>query len=224
MKYSLHTNHYNRRRFLFRAKFLIVALILFALSTSIYLVIMMTIRDMNDEASATSGQTKGYVAASSQVMRGQYFQFQTDKTWFPVPSESTDTKFVYRSRRVNLVEHELVIYVKDIPSTLAANRVLPVNITDYNLLKPTSVSEHCAKATGGSKIGSPRVTFEKVNFACAADAAGYSVLLGQVGGSSTLQLRRVNGTTVPYAIQYTNVRANPDPNQIMEIINSFQSR
>jgi hypothetical protein len=181
-------------------------------------------QNQGSETTASSAVTNSTVASSINIFKTPYFQFQADKTWLEVPTESTSSKYVYRSLRSNLIEHELVVYVNQIPANLKSNRILPVTIKSGSELTATKVSDHCAKLITGSRLGAPEVVMDKVKFSCDADSTNYSVLVGAIDGTPRLTLQRPDKTSAAYALYYTNLRATPDANQILNITNSFQAR
>lgn len=225
MKYNQQLNYQRRKRFLFRVRMffvLLVGCIIIAGAYGYYLVVIQ--EQANTQATSTSQQASSYFAPSTKIFRSPYFQFQADKTWTEVTTESTPSKFVYRSLRANLIEHDLTIYVDNIPPMLASNRVLPVNPKGESEFLPTSVSEHCMKTAGGSRIDDPLITLDKVKFRCDADSTNYSVLAGLIGGSSMLNLKRPDGSNANYAIVYSNLRALSESSQFQGILASFQTR
>ncbi len=225
MKYNQQLNYQKRKRFILRVKILALLLIIPPIAVSVYLYFSAVNRqNSNTPQSTTSQETSGYFASTVQVFRSAYFQFQADKTWAEVPAESTPTKFVYRSLRATLVEHDLTIYVNDIPANLTANRVLPSNIKTGSELLPIAVSEHCLKAAKVSTAEDREIVVDNVRLRCNADSTNYTVLVGQSGGSTVLNLLRPDGKTAKYSILYSNLRATPDASQIMDIVSSFQTR
>lgn len=225
MKYNQQLNYQRRRSFLVRVRVLLLMLIVLVIAVAAYWYYSVDSRqNSNTTESSTSQETSGYFAASIQIFRSAYFQFQADKTWAEVPAESTPTKFVYRSLRANLVEHDLTIYVNTIPPNLAANRVLPVNLKGDAEFLPLSVSDHCKKSAGSGSVNDIDLTQDNVKFRCDADSTNYTVLVGKAGGSTVLNLLRPDGTTANYAILYSNLKATPDAAQISQIADSFQTR
>lgn len=224
MKYTRHLNYNKRKRFLFRLRlfFASLALVLILGSAALYYAVML--QRLNPPAATSTLQSKSYAAPEVKIFSTPYFQLQTNSTWTEISRESNANKFVYRSMRANLVEHELVIYVNQIPENLAANRVLPVDPRgDFELI-PQSVTEHCMKTAGGSRIDNPLVTMQRVKFRCDADSTDYSVLVGMTDGSSSITMRRPNGTKATYAMRYSNLRALYDDTQLTEIVSKFQVR
>lgn len=225
MKYHRHMNFGHRRKYIVRMRLLFTFMALVILATSAYAYhAFLTQKVVNSQQPATSAKTSSYYSGSAHVIKAPYFQFQANKSWSQVPAESTPEKFVYRSMRTNLIEHELVIYVNDIPESLAANRVMAVDKRGGSQLAPISVSEHCMKTAGGSRIDDPLVTILKSQFRCDADSTNYEVLVGMVGGNNKLSLQRPDGTEAIYAIKYTNVKATPEASVLYDILSSFQTR
>ncbi len=218
-------NYQRRKRYILRVRIFFVAIFLLAVAAAAY---GYTVIRKTEQSSQNGGgavqTTASYYAESVNILRSPYFQFQANKTWVEVPGESTPTKFIYRSFRGNLIEHQMTIYVNESPANLVANRVLPVTISDNSELLPATVTDHCIKATGKSSIDDPMIAMERVKFKCDADSTNYAVLVGQVGGTTTLPLKRADGSMANYTIYYTNLKATPEPSQITDIVNSFQAR
>lgn len=225
MKYNNHLNYQDRKHFLFKVRLIIISILSLAIMTGAYIYFnLMLQREANTEGSTTSQQTSSYFAPTVNIFRSPYFQFQANNSWAEVPSESTSSKYVYRSLRSNLIEHELVIYVNQIPANLSANHILPVNLKSGGELLPMSVSEHCSKAMVTPSSQSREVLMDRVKFLCHSDSTTYTVLVGQADGNSSLNLLRPDNATTSYSILYTNLKANPESAQLMQIIESFQTR
>lgn len=225
MKYNQQLNYQRRKRFLFRVRIFLLLLLIAAIATGTYTYYAVVSRQSsNTQSTTTSQETSGYFASSIQIFRSPYFQFQADKTWAEVPTESTSSKFVYRSLRANLVEHDLTIYVNEVPPALAATRVLPVNLKGDSEFLPLTVSDHCLKAAGASTATDREITLDNVRMLCNSDSTNYTVMIGHAGGSTVLNLLRPDGTSAKYSILYNNLKATPDASQIIQIASSFQAR
>lgn len=222
MKYSQKLNYRRRKRYLRLAWSLTVLVLIALVAGLIYLYYQSAKEDQNNNA--TSGQTTKYLAPSVRVFDTPYFHFQTNDTWAEIPAETTANKFVYRSIRAGLVEHELVIYVDQIPSNLVGNRVLPVSQDSGHKLSPITVSEHCIKAAGGSKAMPVEVVVEQVKMPCKSDTTNYAVLLGRINGSTVMDLTRPDGSKKNYTITYADLRSLYDPTELIQIIDGFQTR
>ena len=225
MRYNQQLNYERRSRFIFRVRMFFVVLFILLISGGAYAYYStVSVEQSNTESATTSEQTSGYFAPTVNVFRSPYFQFQANSTWAEVAAESTPTKYVYRSLRSNLIEHELTIYVNQVPADLAANRVLPANVKADSELLPITVSEHCIKASGGPQARPSEVVLERVKLLCRSDSTNYTVLTGIVDGSTAMSLLRPDGSRATYAISYSNLRATPDAAQLVQIVDSFQTR
>lgn len=225
MRYNQQLNYQRRRKFVFRVRLFFIVLLVVLVTGGAYLYYAtVNVEQGNTQSATTSEQTSGYFAPTVNVFRSPYFQFQANNTWAEVAAESTPNKYVYRSLRSNLIEHELVIYVNQIPADLAANRVLPANVKSDSELMPISVSEHCIKAAGGPQARSTPITLDRVKMLCKSDSTNYTVLVGQVDGSTAISLARPDGSRTVYSIYYSNLKANPDAAQLAQIVDSFQTR
>lgn len=180
----------------------------------------------NTDESTTSAPTSSYFAPSVKVFRTPYYQFQANESWKEVPSELTPNKYVYRSLRSTLIEHELTIYINQIPSNLAATHVLPVNLKSSRELSPATVSAHCKESMTPQQIARDiaTITKDKVTFSCNADSSVYSVIVGMIDGNTSINLQRPDGSNAVYTIYYRDLRAVPDSSAILPIISTFQSR
>lgn len=180
---------------------------------------------VNTVDSTTTDQTSSYFASSNKVFTTKYFQFQTSKKWVEIPSESSDTEFIYRGQNKSIIEEELTIYVNSIPSDLTATRLLPVNLTAGGQeLSPGSVSGHCHEASEEKNIDEKIVTFKKVTINCDIDNTQFNMLIGQTGGSTQLILNRPDGSEARYSMLYRSFEAIPDASEIPQIMQSFQTR
>lgn len=225
MKYNNHLNYQDRRHFLFKVRVIIFCALVLALLTAAYMYFSVAIqRDANTTDITTSQQNSSYFAPSVKIFKSPYFQFQTNNTWAEITNESNSNKYVYRSLRANLIEHELIIYVNQLPQALSANRVLPANPKTGGELLPIAASEHCVKAAGGTSSRDEEVLLERVKFLCDSDSTNYTVLVGLIDAKSSMVLKRPNGETATYSIYYSNLKATPDDAQLRQIVDSFQTR
>lgn len=225
MRYDYNVSLHRRNRFKHRI-FLLTIFIIFlaAVAFAVIRIDAYLEKERNPASSTTSERTTGYFAPTTQIFRSPYFQFQTNKTWAEVPSETTKSKFVYRSLRNNLVEHDLTVYISPIPADVATTYVLPVTLKNNNTeLVPQTVSSHCKGEEATTAQDSMKVV-AKVNMLCDGDNTQYSVAVGKPGASTTLNMRRPDGAQVDYLIVYRNVTARQEPSQLYDIIASFQTR
>lgn len=224
MKYTRQLNYHQRKRFLFRLRVFFTFLFVLILVAAAWIYYAIVNQKFSNTNAVSTAQSKSYAAPEVKIFNSPYFQLQTNNTWTEIAQETTKNKFVYRSVRGSLVEHELIIYVNQMPDKLTSNRVLPAaQIGDFKLA-PENVSDHCIKAAGGSRIDDPFVTINRVGFHCDADSTDYSVLVGLVNGNSSMHLKRPNGTTATYAIRYMNLKALYDDTMLTEMISKFQIR
>jgi hypothetical protein len=225
MKYNQQLDYRKRKRFIRRVwlgVFLVMGLFCVGLAFLYYENFRAS--NYNAPEQTTTTETSAYFAPSFKVLRSQFFQFQANNNWVEVPSESTANKFVYRYNRSNLVEHELVVYVNEVPANVKANRVLPVEINMGNQLQRSSVSDHCNSLLKSNTSTDPVITFQRVTFACNADSTNYSVIVGQQDGRTSLTMIRPDSTSAQYTILYNNLKATPDAGELYQIVDSFQTR
>lgn len=230
MKYNNHLNYRDRRRLLIRLRIIYAIIFLVIVAGAVYFYIYYA-RDKVVNQNNISEKTNSVVAPTINTFRTSFFQFQASNTWVEVPKETTKNRFVYRSYKENLLEHEITIYVNETPNqnSLRINRVLPVTISEsdegVSRFAPEDVSESCAKALDKNAIPPDvqNVTFKKVSFLCYGNINQYNVIVGEVGNNANMTLKRSDGSSAVYSIFYKDLRAINGPSEIMRIASSFQS-
>lgn len=226
MRYHYRVSQHRQRRHLRRIYvfFIIIAVIIGLIVLAIRLDSFLQNR-LNTDDSTTSGRTSAYFASSNKIFTTDYFQFQAPKNWAEIPSESTDEKFVYRGMNKSIVEDELIIYINHIPGNLTATRLLPVKkVAGGKELSPGDIAGHCNKASKSHNIDEKVVDFKGVSINCDIDNTQFNVLVGLSGGSTLMELKRPDGSSVNYSILYRNVEAVPDASDLIQIVQSFQTR
>lgn len=230
MKYNNHLNYRDRRRLILKLRIIYLVLGLLIIGGAVIFYFKF-VKDNVVNDHAVSGETKSIVAPTITTFKSQFFQFQANNSWVEVPKESTANKFVYRSYNKTLVEHELVVFVNQVPNPMdfKSDRVLPVEITNTvgqtSKLSPTNISDPCGVALkkDGQYPDVQSVTYKGVNFTCFGKISEYNVIVGQNNGGTSMTMRRADNTTAVYTIQYKDLRAINGPSEIMQITNSFQS-
>lgn len=230
MKYDNHLNYRDRKRLLLKLRIFLVflAIVLVGVATFFYIDYRKS-NNQNADESTTSRVTNSVVTSKISVFKSPYFQFQASENWREVPAESNSNKFLYRSFRSNLLEHELTVYVNQIPSDIKPTRVLPVEINNSNTpstLKAGVVSDHCVDSLSaeGKKIEVEQVILSKVSFSCYGAFNQYNVVIGQIEGTTSLNMVRPDRTTAVYSIFYKDLRAVNSSTEINQIISTFQTR
>lgn len=230
VKYNNHLNYRDRRRVLLRLRiiFVVIALVLIGIAAFFYYDYMRD-RKVNTDESTTSQKTNSLVTPKVNIFKSTYFQFQASNSWVEVPQESTPNKFVYRSFRTTLLEHDLVIYVNQIPpeTEIKPTRVLPIEImsSHVNGFITGEVSEPCGVSFDKNSVKDVQlIKFSNVSFLCYGKINQYNVVVGKIGGGTNINMARPDGTTAVYTIFYRDLRAVNGPAEISQVISSFQTR
>jgi hypothetical protein len=224
-RYYRDINHYVHARYWRRVRKVLFVILVLAVLASVYLVIDTRLSDKKSATpSETTRETTATYSPSVSVHRTVYFQFQTDNSWSFISNESTANKFVYRSYRKKLVEHDLTIYV-DQPVSPEASRVLPAELKTDQSLVAGFVSDHCQKSLPKNATQlTQTANIQGAEFTCDYDATDYSVVVGLRGAKVPFELVRPDGKKSTYAIIYHNLKANWDDSQLKQIVDSFQTR
>lgn len=164
------------------------------------------------------------LAPSIHKFSTPYFSFTAPSSWINISNESAANKFVYRSFRGKLVEQELKIFVNDMAVDLTATRVLPVKIYDDKSLLAGEVSEHCSTYTNIKTANGPVIiNAGQTKFLCQLDGTNFLVVLGEIGGDTTIRLKRSDGSYATYNFMYRSSTTPTNTVGLIDIIKSFTS-
>lgn len=224
-RYYRDINHYVHARYWRRFRIVLLAvLIIGILAITVLSIDIFITKKQNNTPSESTPETTATYNPSVKIHRTAFFQFQTDQSWSFIKNESTDNKFVFRSLRGRLVEHDIAIYVNQNISP-EASRVLPAELKTDQSLVAGFVSDHCQMSLPKNAVQlSQTANIQGAEFTCDYDAADYSVVVGLRGGKVPFELVRPDGTKVTYAMIYHNLRATWDDAQLRQIVDSFQTR
>lgn len=182
-------------------------------------------RNQNQPSPVSTLQTYT-VSGTANTFTSTYFKFKDNGKWVFDKKDSTSSKFVYFKYLGNEVQHELEVYVNQlpIPSYLGTSRMLPVRIVNNNSFDATVVTNECSsyyppKAPHQEK----NLTIEGSTMFCNPGSGDYSVILSQIGGDYKIKLRRSNGDTAQYIIIYRDLTLDPGPGIVKNIAETFQA-
>jgi len=205
-----------------------LALVVIVLAVAGLIFYLQYVREENKNTpeQTVSGKTTIINTPSINVFRTPYFQFQASDNWAEVPIESNSNKFVYRNTRSGLVEHDITVYVNQTPANIQPTNVLPVKSDGGNTLEVLNVSENCGSALDKNAAVKDvqTVKMNNVEFLCYGKITAFNVIVGFVGGNTSMNLKRLDGSTAIYSIYYRDLRAIPGPDEIYQIARSFQTR
>jgi hypothetical protein len=175
----------------------------------------------------TSAVENTEITGNKVMTFNDYFQFEDTGAWVLDKNNSTANKFTYHLFRKSVLEHEMVIYMNQVPIPLylATPRVLPVRIVNDNSFQATDVSNSCGATYAKGELHKVKeVTINNATMLCDPDNSQYYVVLSEINGDYRLNLKRPNGTPVQFVITYKDVGLDPQPNSILNVANSFKTR
>lgn len=224
--YYQHDYHHRRHRVVKRVKWFFVGLLIS--SPIIVAILFFTVPFFikQETPAVTSNVQTSVQAPSIKIFRTPYFQFQAGKTWSEDAKETSANKYVYRSYRGPLIDHDLTIYINPPSQVLNATRIQPVEPqADGTFKVPEGISTHCQTALPeAEKKQEVSVTFKGVTFVCDGDDTLFDVLVGKVNGTPLMELIRPDGSTANYIIVYRDLTAEATGRELKEIVESFQTR
>lgn len=178
--------------------------------------------DYNPDGQTTSALVTDTVQSGDQSFESPYFVFRANNSWKKDETVSSDSVYIYRSTRADLLEQLLTIYINKSPPELDATYVLPVtqNGTDLSV---GGLSEHCGKQSNYSRqLGV--IAVSGVLMRCFGDDTRFNVVAGLTNGSTEMRLQRPNGELTTYVVYYSNSTASPNAEQFKDIMRSFTIR
>jgi len=167
------------------------------------------------------------ITGNKTTFTNDYFQFQDTGKWvLEKASGSTDTKLVYHKYRKNVLEHELVVYINQvpIPLNLATSRVLPVRIINTNAFQITNISSPCVSSYAKGELHKVKeLSINNATMLCDPDSAQYSVIVSEINGDYRLKHKRSSGTPIQYVMIYKDTGIAPLPDSLLNIASSFKT-
>lgn len=166
------------------------------------------------------------ISDNMNTFRSSYFQFRDTGKWVLKTDESNVSKYIYYKYKGLNVEHQLVVYVNQVPIPLylASSRVLPIRIVNNNSLDITTVSEPCVQHYMASELHKVKtVSINQAQMLCDPDTPQYSVVLSQIDGNYQLKMTRTDGSPVQLVVTYRDLRLKPGPETLLVIAKSFQA-
>jgi hypothetical protein len=125
------------------------------------------------------------------------------------------------------VDRRIDIYIDNLPTNLAVNRLLPVQVNDDQLEVIGSVSDNCTgfttPTTQSATSGTVAAKWDGVNFIC--DVANYErdvVAIGSTEGVNTVTMVGPSTGSHNILLVYTDNSADPDYSIFTSIVESFQ--
>jgi hypothetical protein len=175
----------------------------------------------------TSGVENTEITGNKVATINDNFQFEDTGSWVLDKNNSTATKFTYHKFRKSVLEHELVIYMNQVPIPLylAAPRVLPVHIVNNNSLQITNVSSPCVSQYAKGELHKVKeLEVNNATMLCDPDSPQYFVVVSEINGNYQLHLKRPNGSPVQFVITYKDTGLSPQPDSILNVASSFRTR
>jgi hypothetical protein len=175
----------------------------------------------------TSGVENIQITGNKKTFTNDYFQFQDTGTWVVDKNNSTASKITYHEFRKNQLEHEMIIYINQVPIPLylATPLVLPVRIVNDNSFQATNVSKPCGSTyPKGALHQVKEVQIANATMLCDPDSPQYMVVISEINGDYRLRLKRPNGTPIQFVITYKDNSLASQPDSLINIASSFHTR
>jgi len=212
-----HYSNFRRNLIIFIAAVIAVGVIAYLLLSGLHQ------KDQGVTSAATNTQVNGNLT----TFTNDYFQFQDTGTWVLSKHDSSSNRIVYNKYLKNVLQAELIVYINQTPYPLLIEvpRVLPVRMINENRLTATTVSNPCVSQYAKGELHKVKeVTISGALMLCDPDATNYSVILSEIGGDYTLNMKRPNGKPISFVITYKDDGLDPQPDSILSIASTFKTR
>jgi hypothetical protein len=179
------------------------------------------------KSSAISAVENTEINGNKKTFIDTDFQFQDTGDWVLDKANSTDHKRVYHKFSKSILEHEMMVYINQVPIPLylATPRVLPVRIVNNNSLQVTNVSAPCVREYAKGELHHVKeVSINNATMLCDPDSPQYFVVLSEINGDYRLNLKRPNGTPIQFVITYKDTGLAPLPDSLINIATTLQTR
>jgi hypothetical protein len=174
-----------------------------------------------------------YVAGTTTTLQHiveRTFSVDIPVSWKAVPPPSTQpTVYSWTGEATDGTGRRLDIYIDQVPSTLAVNRLLPVQVAGNKLETVGTVSDNCVnftnKSTENAATGTAPAKWDGVSFIC--DMGNYErdvVAVGSAAGVNSVILNGPMTGSHAVLLVYTNDGINPTFSNLTSIVQSFQVR
>ncbi len=165
--------------------------------------------------------SQGFNNSLTRHVENEYFSFSAQGNWqLQTPDPIFPDRYIYQSKRQNLIERELTVYVGHIPSDEYITQVVPVQI-ENNRIKVISISPKCGQLAPESK-NPVRLTYNQTNFLCLPDSSETIMAASLVKGDYRLPLTSVKQNRhINIGIFYKDLSAQPDFQIFEEILDSL---
>lgn len=174
----------------------------------------------------SSGTEISGIAGTKLTFTGPYFQFQDTGKWSLDKADTTANRFVYLKYNKSQLQHELDIFVNDVPPPLFLDvpRALPVRIVNDNSLNITNVSSPCGSLYAAGELHKVKeLQVNNATILCDPDNSQYYVILSEINGDYRLNMKRSDGTPIQFVITYKDVGLEPQPDSLLNIAGSFRA-
>jgi hypothetical protein len=219
-KQPVKRSHYSN----FRRNLLITLFFLIAFGGIAYLIYSGLHHQPTNSAISKAEITE--ITGNKTTFTNDYFEFQDTGKWILDKSSTKADRIVYHKFRKNAQQHELIVYVNQVPIPLylAAQRTLPVRIVNNNSLQVTNVSSPCGSLYAKGELHKVKeIAVSNTMMLCDPDAQQYFVVIGEVNGNYLIKLKRANGTPVQFIITYKDTGADAQPDSLINIASSFKA-
>ncbi len=224
-KYIYRQTVESHRRARFKRSLRLMAVFLLIVIVVGVIILLDLLRDQPEQSRVSNIQTVE-VSGNMYTTVAPYFKFQDTSKWVLDSARSKPDTFIYtKYRKLNILA-QVTVYVNrvPIPLELATPRVLPVRPVNNNSFDVTLTSDPCGRTYNGAPHIVKPVTINNATMLCDPDSPLYLVQFAMIGGDWRLNLKRPDGTPIQFVIIYRETTPELQPQTVIRIAKSFQTR
>ena len=161
------------------------------------------------------------------VVKTSWFSFKVEKTWQSVPELTKENEvYTYREMQGPNPQGLMQIYINSQPKANEAyfSRVVPVSVEQGNSFFPKSMQPDCTSTTTDKLVQNSFPTTQAgTSFICWAGSSILYAVAGEVGGDTSITMKRQDGSTANYTITYRNLAFLADENTFPRVLSTFKA-
>lgn len=175
--------------------------------------------------SAVSKVETTEITGDKTTFTNEYFQFQDTGKWVLEKNNTTANRLVYHKFRKDVLEHEMIVYINQVPIPLylATPRALPVRIVNNNSFQVTTVSGACGSLYAKGELHKAKeLSVNNAVMLCDPDSQLYFVAISEINGNYKLNMKRSNGQPIQFVITYKDNTLSAQPDSLINVASSFK--
>ena len=161
------------------------------------------------------------------TVKTEWFSFKVEKTWQSVPELTKNDKvYTYREMQGPNPQGLLQIFINNSPKSTENyfTHVVPVSVKDGRSFLAKDLQPDCS-TNNSNKLAQNFITMTQADttFLCWIGSPIFYAVAGEIGGNSTIKMKREDGSEAEYIITYRNLAFIPSESTFPKVLDTFKS-